>query len=363
MELTNYWWLLIWLFLGGAIFGNAPKRRELVCGRAAERWQPLYAFLLVLPYIIWAGFRGWVGDTPAYRRGFLNASSSLMDIPALFAGEVKDPGYDVLVIIMKAFLGDQVDIFFLIIAAFQMISMVKVFRKYSENYWVSIFLFVGSCGYISWMMNGMRQFIAVTMVFSCFDWLVQKRYVPLLLMILLASTMHQSVLLMVPIVFFVRGEAWGWKTIFALAVTMVIMMFADRFLPILDELLQNTQYDNAVDNMNDDGMNAVRVLVNSVPALMSLFGLKYIRQAKDPVINLCVNFSIFTMAISLVSMATSGIYIGRLPIYTTLYGYIALPWMINHIFEKRSARLVTYIMVAMYCGYFYYQMGIAWNYL
>jgi hypothetical protein len=61
-------------------------------------------------------------------------------------------------------------------------------------------------------------------------------------------------------------------------------------------------------------------------------------------------------------MVTSGIYIGRLPIYTTLQGYIAIPWLIDHIFEKKSAKLVTAAMVALFCAFYYYQMFIAWNY-
>ena len=363
MELTNYWWLLIWPFLGGAIFSNMPKRRELVAGKMVERWQPLYAFLLLVPFIVWAGYRGWVGDTAAYRNGFLNASANLLQIPGLFAARVKDPGYDALVIVLKLFLGNQDKVFFLLIAAFQMICMMMVFRKYSDNYWICILLFVASGGYMAWMMNGMRQFIAVTAIFACFDWMVQKKYIPLIIAILLASTIHQSALIMIPIVFMVQGEAWNIKTIFMLGITAAIMMFTDRFLPILEDLLQNTQYDNAVNNMTDDGTNAIRVLVASVPTLLSLFGLKYIRHANSRVINLCVNYSIFTMAISLISMVTSGIYIGRLPIYTTLYGYVVLPWMINRIFERRSAQFVTYAMIVMYCLFFYYQMGVAWNYL
>lgn len=52
MAFTNYWWLLIWLFLGGTILGNMPKRRERLGNRIVERWNIWPAFLVVLPYII-----------------------------------------------------------------------------------------------------------------------------------------------------------------------------------------------------------------------------------------------------------------------------------------------------------------------
>ena len=57
MTLTNYWWLLIWLFLGGFFLNNLPKRRERLNRETVERWDILPAILMVLPYIIWAGLR------------------------------------------------------------------------------------------------------------------------------------------------------------------------------------------------------------------------------------------------------------------------------------------------------------------
>lgn len=366
MRLTNYWWPLLWMFLGGAFFNSMPKKLERLNGKLVERWNFWSAAFMILPYIIWAGFRGTFADTVLYRAGYLRAEADLSAIPAVLTDpNGKDVGYKAFEILMKCLIGDNADLFFLIIAAVQALCMALIFRRYSSSYWISLFLFAASTDYMSWMMNGMRQFIAVTVIFACFGWLVRKKYIPLILVILAISSFHQSALLMIPIVFVVQGEAWNYKTILMLLATMVVVAFIDRFTPILNDMLQNTNYDTALGEKMlsmDDGTNAIRVLVYSVPALLSLVGLRYVRAANDPVINICVNCSIVTMALYLVSMVTSGIYIGRLPIYTTLQGYIALPWLIDHIFEKKSARLVTAAMVALFCAFYYYQMFIAWNY-
>ena len=365
MILTNYWWLLIWLFLGGAIFNRMPKRRERLNGRTVERWDILPAVLMVLPYILWAGYRGNTGDTWLYRIGYLDTEPDLSAIPAVLTDpKGEDVGYDAFVILMRWLIGDNADLFFLIIAAVQALCMALTFRRYSSNYWISLFLFIVSTDYMSWMMNGMRQFIAVAVIFACYDWLVRRRFVPLILVIVAISSFHQSALLVIPIIFVVQGEAWNLKTILMLLATLVVVVFIDRFTPILNDMLQNTNYDTALSDRvlsEDDGTNVLRVLVYSVPALMSLVGLRYVRAANDPVINISVNCSIVTMALYLVSMVTSGIYIGRLPIYTTLQGYIAVPWLINNIFERKSAKLVTYAMVALYCAFFYYQVFITWS--
>lgn len=319
--ISTEWLMLIWLFLGGLLLMQFPKRQETVYGNKEVRWTPVSAVLFVLPYILWATFRKGGADTGMYKTIFLSTSSSLSDIPALFFSDAKDPGFTALTILFKSIFGNQTNLFFFIIAAFQILCIAYVFRKYSSSYWISIFLFIASTDYISWTWNGVRQFIAVVMIFVCFEWLLEQKYTRLIIVILIASLIHGSAILMIPIIFIVQGKAWNKKTILMLIATMVVISFIDNFTPILNDLLQETQYDGVMTNeiwTVDDGANIVRVLVYSVPALLSLVGLKYVKLANDPMINICINCSIVTMALYLVASVTSGIYVGRLPIYTTL---------------------------------------------
>ena len=276
----------------------------------------------------------------------------------------KDQGFSALMIIIKSILGNSDVLFFLLIAAFQMFAIVYVYKKNSSNYWISMFLFIVSTDYLSWMHNGMRQFLAVTMIFACFGLMVKKKYIPLICMILLASTIHGTALMMLPIVFIIQGKAWNKKTLlFAIAIVVAIA-YIDVFTPFLDEMLAETQYSDLVTNeiwTNDDGTNILRVLVYSVPAILSLLGRKYVDDADNPVINLCVNCSIITMALYFLASVSSGIYIGRLPIYTTLMGYIAVPWLIDHIFTKRSAQIIYIGMIGAFLLFFYYQMHFTWG--
>ena len=364
MTLTNHWWLLIWLLICRVLFHNFPKRYERLDGRIVKRWAFLPTIIMVVPYIIWAGYRKNFIDTGSYRSALWGLPYDISDIPSLFNGDKKDPGFTVLLIFLKKLIGNQDVQMFLIIATFQMLCVALVYRKYSSDVWTSLLLFVISTDYMSWVQNGMRQFIACCMIFACFKWLLNKRYIPLIIVILLASTIHGSALLMIPIIFVVQGEAWNIKTILMMAATAVMIAYIDQFTPLMNDLLQNTQYDDVMSNeiwTTDDGTNLIRVLVYSVPAIVSLVGLKIIRVENNPVINICVNCSIVTMALYLVAAVTSGIYIGRLPIYTTLMGYISLPWLIDRIFVKRSAAVVRVMMMTMYVLFFYYQMFIGWR--
>lgn len=146
----------------------------------------------------------------------------------------------------------------------------------------------------------------------------------------------------------------------------IAILFVDQFITILDDMLAETQYSDLVTNdiwSSDDGTSILRILVYSVPAIFSIIGKKYVDEADDPVINICVNASACTMILYALAGVSSGIYIGRLPIYTTLMGYISLPWLIDHMFTRESSRLIKFIMVGAYLVFFYYQMHFSWGVL
>lgn len=112
--LTNYWWLLIWIFAGGGIIGFLFQRKqELVLGKMEMRWSIPAALLLVLPYILWSGWRSdGFGDTATYRSVFLEMPSSLSEISAYLGENTKDKGFSVLSICFKSVFGDADILFF-----------------------------------------------------------------------------------------------------------------------------------------------------------------------------------------------------------------------------------------------------------
>ena len=367
-QLKNYWWLLIWLFAAGVFFFFVQhERTELVLGKKERRWQPWAAVVLVLPFVLWAGFRGNIGDTYAYK-GTFDAMPTMISAWAGYMADVtKDKGFYFLTLVIKLIVHDAYHIYFLILAIIQMTCIAVVFRKYSCDFWLSIFLFVASTDYISWMYNGIRQFTAVTLIYAATALFLKKRFVPAVAVILFASLFHQSALLMLPVIFIIQGKAFNKVTLLCIILALAVLLFADQFTDILDTLMSDTQYENVVTDWvegGDDGMNPIRVLVYSLPTILALTGIRIIRDEDDTVVNFCVNASVITTALSIIAMGTSGIYVGRLPIYTSLYTTcVLLPWEIDHLFTEQSARIVKALAVVLYCAFFYYQMHFTWGIL
>ena len=358
---NNYILILLWIAAMALLSKTTSVVycTETVNGQRVRRFNWFFAILAVLPLVIWAGWRGYIGDTGTYIKSFSEMPDSIGGLAGCIAGVTKDKGFYFFSALIKCIIGNHVHLYLLIIAALQCLLVFMIYRKYSISYIVSFFLFIASTDYISWIFNGMRQFVAAAITFACFPLILKKKYLWAVIWILIASLFHQSALLVIPFVFIAQGKAWNKKTLMFIAASIVAVLFIDRFTNILDTVLADTQYKNVVSDWQsweDDGTNVLRVLVYSVPALMSLMGLRFIRHADDPIINLCVNMSIVSMGFYIISMFTSGIFIGRLPIYFSLYSYILLPWLIKNMFEKKSAVLVNIGMVGAYLVFYLYSI-------
>lgn len=362
--MANNWAFIIWIGITALLCNMCGgKRKELVQGKYEWRTNWFWALVMFAPVALGAALRKMSeGDTATYEMMFEKAPSALSQATEYILNSERDKGYIVWEVFFKSVFGDNFQLFIGVNAIFCAIILVAVYRKFSCSYASSIFLFVAGFEYFQWMFNGMRQFMAVCIALACTENIVKKRYTRIVIPFAIAASLHMSVLLILPCLFFVQGKAINKRILLFIAGVMFVGVSLGRtgqLNEIIAELMQSTQYDSVLDEFYmtmDSGTNALRVLVYLVPTILVLVGLRYIRAKNDPIINFCANMSVISAGIYIVSMFTSAIMIGRLPIYFSIYNYILLPWEIKHIFEKRSSQLVAVSVVVCYLAYNYYQV-------
>lgn len=362
---SQYVLIIIWIAIAPVLLRAIDTHGEIIAaGQREYRYKFVWAFIIFLPIIIMAGTRGYIGDTYAYERGFSSMPSTISELSQYYSTLTKDKGFYICSAIIKTIIGSNTTTYFLILAAIQGLCLVKIYQKYSINYAVSIFLFLASADYISWMYNGIRQFTAVVITFISAGLLLKNNKIRYIILVIIASLFHQSALILLPFAFVVNGRAWNKKTIFVILTAVFVVAFIGQFTNFLDSVLAETQYKNVVSDwqqFQDNGTNVLRVLVYAVPTILSYMGRRIIREENDALINLCVNMSIVSTGLYIVSMFTSGIFIGRLPIYFSLFNYILLPWEIKNLFTEKSAKLIYVVMVSAYLVFYYYQMHLIYG--
>lgn len=350
-------WLIFMLFVSTI---NGSKKQMIIDGKIVYRWRLLFALFAIWPVFYLATMCDPISDTIAYLDMYKKLPSDTAEFLTSLHDAVSGQGFIVFEFLCKRIFGNSLKAFRLCLGLIHTIPVVIIFRKYSENYLLTLYLFLASACHIGWMMNGLRQFMAVTIIFVATPLLLKKKYIAMLVVILLAATVHTSALIMVPVIFIVNGKAWNRRTILYIILAIIAMYLFGKYTGLLDSMLVGTEYEGATTawaELGDDGVNPVRVLVSAVPMIMGWFGRRYISR-KDTVVNVCVNFSIITTGLYLIAMTTSGIMLGRLPIYTSLYSFILLPALIERIFSKDSQRLVNLIMILLYAVYYYFETGM-----
>ena len=352
---------LLWVAFT-SLMSQGMYRKERVLGKPERRATWLYALMVMGPIIVMAIMRStYFGDTYTYVRTYLALPESIYEKKQWLSEVSKDKAFYAFEALISVFAGGHARVFLMIIAIIQGFCLMKVYRRYSCDFWFSIFVFVASTDIFSWMYNGIRQFTAVSISFLAAGYIFRKKYIRAMLVVGFASLFHQSALLVIPVIFVVQGKPWNWKTLLIIVGTLVAMMFSGAFTGMLDSALQDTQYRNAVrdwTSWQDDGTNPLRVLVYSVPTILSLFCRKKIQASGDRSVQIACNMGIVSTAIYMISMVTSGIFMGRLPIYFSLYANgILLPWELKYVFGKsmKTVAIVCYVMFS------FIQLFIGWG--
>ena len=359
-----HWYLFLLVILAGILANYAGMTETItINGEKEHRYTWLPVLLVVIPMILTTAMRSSaIGDTSAYIAGFRNTIPSFSSIPTLLAQEGKDKGFGIFNILIKMVIGEHYRLYFGIIAAICLFCVTLIYRKYSSNFAMSMFLFLASSDYLQWTHNGMRQFIAVCIIFAATDLLLKKRYIPYLLITLLASTIHATALLMVPICFIVQGRAWNIRSLLFTIAVLIAINFSGALSDLIVDFMSDTQYSGEVDQfLATEGTNIRRVFVFAIPPVLALIFRRYLNAAHTPILDLSTNMSIISMGAYIISAVTSGIFVGRIPIYFSLYNYILLPWLVENVFDKKSHKLVYAALIACYMYFYYYQVTVAWN--
>lgn len=353
--------IFVWL-AGWLVLSNMENFTVLenVNGKYERRWGIAAAFLVFLP-IFWIACMGTPrGDTGLYIRIFEAFPTSWGEFLEKVSLAESGQSFQLLQFVIKRLFGNSVVAFRVILALIHSIPVVLICRKYSENYLMTIFLFAVSALHVSWMMNGIRQFIAAVIIFAATPLLIERRFGAVIAIIIFATSFHVSAILMLPVVFIVQGKAWNKKTMFYIVVALIAMYIFNNYTGVMDIMLEGTEFEGAVQTwqaLGDNGTNPIRVFVNAIPMLLAFLGRNHIKYENDELLNICVNMSVVTTGLYLISMVTSGIMIGRLPIYTSMYNLILLPNLIPRMFTESSTRMVKLIMVGCYMLYYMIEVG------
>jgi len=307
----------------------------------------IFVFLVMACLVIISGLRTNIGDTYFYKFSYERNDFTWEQVSS-----GNDIGFGILQMILKNFSEDPQTLIFTT-ALITNILIIIVFYNYSRLFEMSTFIYItGGTHLVS--MNGMRQVLAAAICFAAIKFLMNRNFVKYALVIILASTIHFSALIMLPVYFLVHLKAWSKYTFLMVAASIAIVFSFETFTSILFSALEDTQY-SEYSTFDEGGANVIRVAVSAAPLFIAYVGREKLRQI-FPKIDYIVNMSILGLLFMIIS--TQSWIFARVSIYFNLYQLILVSWILEA-FTKKDQKFLYYCIVICYLAYYYYENVIS----
>ncbi len=305
-------------------------------------------FALVLIFV--EGFRFEYQDTGVYKGVF---STDITTNLFYNFSNTKEYGFVFFEWLIKI-INDNSQFFILVISIFITVSDVYFIEKYAFDLPFSLVLYF----FLSFIsnINGIRQICAAVIMMLAFPYLVEKKYVRYFLFILLASTFHRSILVVIPLTFLITKKCWNnWLIFFvAFCAFSVVVPGPMNFIIGIFVTEDYSHYTTAYTAT----ANFLHVLIDGVPLVL---GIIYNNQHKDDpqrdrTIDLFINmqaikFSFMLLALNMAQYARIGMYMRN----STA---IIAPFLIAKVFDKKENRMVQLIAIILYFIVFFVENNI-----
>ena len=243
--------------------------------------------------------------------------------------------------------------FFLLVIVNSIIENIiiyKFIRKYTESqYWCfSVFVYLFTATFYLLGFSMMRQWLAMCLFLWSFDYIIEKKIVRSLIIIYLASTIHHTASILLPIVFIAYlpmkyAKYYGITLIVLFALLMLEGDFLNSALGMFME--QSETIEDYITNYDDYDANksfGIGFLINLIPFVLSVFYL--IKGKDDTKKSLVLLACIGTMV---VPFSQSLAMVKRMSLYFTLFSIGTIPIVYSFINNKNIRLLFISIFVFM----------------
>ncbi|MCM1218759.1 MAG: EpsG family protein [Lachnospiraceae bacterium] len=245
-------------------------------------------------------------------------------------------GYKYLIYFLSKFFTDGSVVLY-ILGAFVCIALYFFITKTAKNYCLALYFFI-TLGFFQFAMSGIRQTIAICIVLLGYEYIKKRNLGKFILIIALAMTFHKSALVVLPAYFLSNWKISLRNTIFLMAGMSVILLFADKLLISVADVME---YNYGIEGTGNGYIFFVIVFIITLLCLISKRTLLKQNSANSILLN--INFiSLALWCVRLISRTAE-----RVSLYFMPYTYVALEEYITSVDrDNRKFYLVVSILLA-----------------
>ncbi len=338
------------------LFGGRTYQAQYVLGIGYEyKTKPAIVYFTLIYIAFFVSLRDYVLDTYAYISIFNDFPTDFSEIILIVKGQSASL-YFLVQGFFKKFISRNHYVWLASLCVISLFSLFRTYKKYTCDYALTFFLFIASTTF-TWLLNGTRQFLVACVLFAFCEWMLRDKRHKLfyLLLIFILSYVHKSCIFLLPIsIICSRGKLLDkWMFLFVVATIIGTMSFES--LVGVTTTLMGKEYETLHE---ESGSNIIRLFVSLIPVALVTLKLSTVKKTATPLIILSINMSLVGACFYFASTFTSGILVGRMPIYFTVYNFILLPWLLKTCYRSDLLRIGC---IVCFCIYFYVQMVVTWH--
>jgi hypothetical protein len=307
-----------------------------------------YSYILMLfcclPLFLVSAFRWDVGTdfSGIYLTGFYSIANG--------GSAHWEPGYIMLNKAVLMFSKDPFWIFFVTSLIF-IFFVFKAIYDTSVDIRLSVLFFVISGFYFN-SMNGVRQWITLAIFIYSIKYIKQKRFIPYAIVILLASTIHASALIFIPIYFLCQIRIPPKKGIIIFIASMICTpLIRSLFIFIVTKTKYGYYINTSYNTYNFSITDTI------VGLIIVILGYIYYNNAKnDKDYSIMMNLQLFALIISIYSSVIFLAY-RLLPCFTASQ-LLFIPLILSQEKNNKIRYLLSFLVVIFFTATCIYTFGV-----
>lgn len=309
----------------------------------------IFLFIIVATLTITAGCRYYVGTDYANYIGLYNNDYSKMEWVDFL--NFDEPIFPLMGKLSYVLFDSYFPMFFAASVITIGLMTYSTLRETRDFIFVSL-LYIFTGGWVG-SFNGVRQYIAVAIVFLGRKYIMERKFWRFLLVCGLAFLVHKSALFFV-LIYFVYSEEFS--TVRLLIITVVAVIVSRSYEALFDIIGWIKDVEFVPNDYALRSVNVLRILAHCAPAVLAVYYAFSNKLKKEQVF---YAYMLIANAVTWVATADSA-YLARLALYTGVF----IPLALSSILESADARnknALKVVISVLYAAFCFYEIIITDN--
>lgn len=319
---------------------NKKKLDSFLVNKQKMQNNSIFVFITAAILICVAGFRSGVGtDYWQYASGYDKYISNIWN--AIF--DFKEPGINIIAKI-SSLIYDDYSMMFFIASTITVGLSVWTISKYSNTFAFSILLYIFT-GAWNGSFNGVRQYLACAVIFAGHRYIIDRKFIKYVFVVLMASAFHITAIVMI-MLYFIPLKTIDFKKITLLTIAVILALYSYDIVFGIVETIKGKPI--IMHSYMVTKVNYFRIAVACAPLpLYFFFTLKKNLSVED-----IFYINVLFVNATLMLVTSNSAYLARIGIYTDIFCVLSYQRLLNFQ-NKKLVQIMKIFMIGLYVIFWY----------